>query len=52
VNIRELGAIYLGGTPLTSLQRAGLVQEHRPGSVWSLAAAFTWPRQPFCPDFF
>jgi predicted acetyltransferase len=52
VNIREVGTIYLGGTPLTSLQRAGLVQEHRPGSVWSLAAAFSWPRPPFCPDFF
>ena len=50
--IRELGAGYLGGTPLNVLHRAGLVDEHTPGSVAAMSAAFSWPIPPFCPDFF
>jgi predicted acetyltransferase len=49
---RELGASYLGGTSLNALHRAGLVEEHTPGLVAKMSAAFSWPTPPFCPDFF
>jgi predicted acetyltransferase len=52
LNVRELGAIYLGGTSLAVLNRAGLVRERTPGSVAATAAAFGWSVLPFCPDFF
>ncbi|MBA8796008.1 putative acetyltransferase [Friedmanniella endophytica] len=52
LDVRHLGAIYLGGTALTDLHRAGLVGEHSPGAVLALSAAFASPRAPFCPDFF
>jgi predicted acetyltransferase len=52
LSARELGAIYLGGTSLDWLDRAGLVEEHKHGTVSALAAAFSWPRPPFCVDFF
>ncbi len=48
----QLGAIYLGGTPLTDLHRAGLVTELTAGSVLATSAAFAAPRAPWCPDFF
>ena len=50
MDIRELGAGYLGGTSLNTLHRAGLVLEHTAGAVSQLAAAFSWPLLPFCPD--
>ena len=50
--VRELGAVYLGGTSLAHLHRAGLVQEDRPGAVTELAAAFIASPAPFCPDNF
>jgi predicted acetyltransferase len=49
---RELGAAYLGGPSLNTLHRAGLVEEHRSGSVAALARALAWPTRPFCPDTF
>jgi len=52
VNVRELGAIYLGGVSLTVLHRAGLVVERTPGSVAAVSTAFGADRLPFCPDFF
>lgn len=52
MDIRELGAAYLGGTSLNALHRAGLVTEHRTGTVAQLAATLTWPLLPFCPDEF
>jgi len=52
LSVRELGAIYLGGTALAPLHRAGLVSEHRTGAVLELAAAFSSAYAPFCPDFF
>ncbi len=48
----QLGAIYLGGTPLTDLQHAGLVPEFTAGAVLKTSAAFASPRAPWCPDFF
>ena len=48
----QLGAIYLGGTPLTDLHHAGLVREFTAGAVLRASAAFAAPRAPWCPDFF
>ncbi|HEU5483903.1 MAG TPA: sterol carrier protein domain-containing protein, partial [Microlunatus sp.] len=52
LGIRDLGAIYLGGVPLTALHRAGLVSERTPGAVAAMTMAFDWPQKPFCPDNF
>jgi predicted acetyltransferase len=52
LDVRDLGAIYLGGTPLTTLHRAGLIGEHTTGSVQAVSRAFSSPRAPFCPDDF
>ena len=52
LGIRELGSIYLGGIPLTSLHRAGLVTERTPGAVAAMTMAFDWPQRPYCPDGF
>jgi len=52
MDVRELSAIYLGGTPLQALARAGLVTERTKGAVAAAAAAFGWSQPPFCPDFF
>jgi predicted acetyltransferase len=52
MNVRELSAIYLGGTPLAALARAGLVTERTKGAAQAVAAAFAWTQPPFCPDFF
>ncbi|MFL6045747.1 MAG: GNAT family N-acetyltransferase [Propionibacteriaceae bacterium] len=52
MSVRELSAIYLGGTPLAALARAGLVTERTKGAVRAMAAAFAWSQPPFCPDGF
>jgi predicted acetyltransferase len=52
LTVRDLGAIYLGGTSLGSLHGAGLIQQRRAGAVAAIAAAFTAPRPPFCADNF
>jgi predicted acetyltransferase len=52
MNVRELSSIYLAGTPLTALGRAGLVIERTEGAVAAAALAFGWPQPPFCPDSF
>ena len=52
LDVRELGAAYLGGTQLGSLSTAGLITEHRPGSVARLSAAMTWSPSPWCPMIF
>lgn len=52
MNVRDLGAIYLGGTPLAALARAGLVTERTKGAAAATGAAFGWSQPPFCPDFF
>lgn len=46
LDIRELGAAYLGGTSLTELTAAGLVTELTPGSLPPAAVAFGWPVAP------
>ncbi|WP_375431285.1 GNAT family N-acetyltransferase [uncultured Friedmanniella sp.] len=52
LDVRDLATLYLGGTPATVLQRAGLVTEHTVGAVAQLSAAFAWNRLPFCLDYF
>lgn len=46
LDVRELGAAYLGGTSLTELAAAGLVTELRPGTLLPAAVAFGWPLAP------
>ncbi|MBE1874534.1 enhanced intracellular survival protein Eis [Myceligenerans pegani] len=46
LDVRELGAAYLGGTSLAALAAAGLVTEHTPGALATAAAAFGWPVAP------
>ena len=52
LDIRELGAAYLGGTRLGTLAAAGLATELRPGALVGLSAAMTWDPAPWCPQVF
>jgi predicted acetyltransferase len=52
LDIRELGAAYLGGTRLGTLAAAGLVRELRPGALIPLSSAMTWDPAPWCPQIF
>jgi predicted acetyltransferase len=52
LDVRDLGAAYLGGTRLGTLAAAGLVNELRPGTLGRLSAAFTWDPAPWCPRIF
>jgi predicted acetyltransferase len=52
LDVRELGAAYLGGTRLGTLAQAGLVRELRPGALTALSAAMTWDPAPWCPRIF
>jgi predicted acetyltransferase len=52
LDIREVGAAYLGGTRLGTLAAAGLVTELTPGSLTRLSAAMTWDPVPWCPQIF
>jgi predicted acetyltransferase len=47
-----LGAIYLGGTPLTALAAAGRARELRPGALLEATAAFRGAVVPWCPEIF
>jgi predicted acetyltransferase len=46
LDVRELGAAYLGGTTLLALAGAGLVVPHGPGTLAAASAAFSWPVAP------
>jgi predicted acetyltransferase len=48
LDVRELGAAYLGHPVLTAAARAGLAEEARPGAAHTVAAAFGWPVAPLC----
>jgi predicted acetyltransferase len=52
LDVREVGAAYLGGTRLGTLGAAGLVRELRPGTLGRLSAAMTWDPAPWCPQLF
>jgi predicted acetyltransferase len=46
LDVRCLGAAYLGGVTLRSLAAAGQVVEHTPGSLDAASAAFGWHTAP------
>lgn len=48
LDVRELGAAYLGAGTLSAASAAGLVEERTPGAVFALATAFGWPVAPVC----
>jgi predicted acetyltransferase len=48
LDVRDLGAAYLGGRSLAALARAGLVLEHRPGALLTASTAFGWHVAPLC----
>jgi predicted acetyltransferase len=48
----ELGAVYLGGTTLVELARAGRVHEQRQGSLAAASRAFRGDAAPWCPFVF
>jgi predicted acetyltransferase len=48
LDIRELGAAYLGGRGLRALADAGLVDERTSGAVDAATVAFMSPRAPLC----
>jgi predicted acetyltransferase len=52
VPVTELGAAYLGGTPLSALAAAGRVREVRPGALAAASAAFGWHRAPVAIEVF
>jgi predicted acetyltransferase len=52
MDIETLGAIYLGGTSLTSLAAAGRVSGGSADSVRDVSAAFGWDVQPWCLNTF
>jgi predicted acetyltransferase len=52
LDVRELGAAYLGGTRLGTLAAAGLVTERRGGAANRLSAALSWTPAPWCPQIF
>jgi predicted acetyltransferase len=52
LDVRELGAAYLGGTRLATLAAAGLASELRPGAVNALSTAMSWDPAPWCPRIF
>nr|MDT0659035.1 GNAT family N-acetyltransferase [Micromonospora sp. DSM 115978] len=45
-DVRDLGAVYLGGPSLAALATAGRVRELRPGAVATVSPAFGWRRAP------
>ena len=45
-DVADLGALYLGGTPLGRLADAGRVSELRPDALRGAGAAFGWHRDP------
>jgi predicted acetyltransferase len=52
LGVSELGAAYLGGTPLALLAAAGRVEERTTGAVAAATRAFRSERAPRCPETF
>ncbi|NLT55890.1 MAG: GNAT family N-acetyltransferase [Actinomycetales bacterium] len=52
LDVRELGAVYLGGQALHALAGAGLVEVGDEGALAGISTAFGWPRAPLCPAVF
>ncbi len=52
LDVRELGSVYLGGSRLAALARAGLVAEPRSGALTEASRAFGWDVAPWLPHGF
>jgi hypothetical protein len=52
LDVRELGAAYLGGVSLTTLVAARCVEERTPGAAARLDAALRVPLAPWSPELF
>ncbi len=52
LGVAELGAAYLGGTPLERLARAGRVRELSAGALTAASRGFGGDRAPWCPEIF
>ena len=48
LDVRELGAAYLGGRSFAAQLASGLVAELRPGAAAAATTAFSWPLAPMC----
>lgn len=48
---RELGAIYMGGTRLSTLAAAGRIEGHEK-ALHLADLMFSWPEEPWCPEVF
>lgn len=52
LDVRELGALYLGDESAVRLAALGSVTEERPGAAARTDALFRTSRRPWCPDIF
>ncbi|WP_020658267.1 GNAT family N-acetyltransferase [Amycolatopsis benzoatilytica] len=52
LDVSDLGSVYLGGTPVSTLVRAGRVQAHRDGAAEDADALFRGERAPHCLHWF
>ncbi|GAA2994565.1 GNAT family N-acetyltransferase [Actinokineospora diospyrosa] len=52
LDVRDLGAAYMGGTRLSTLAAAGLIAEHTTGAVAGLSHAMQAEREPACREVF
>jgi len=52
LDVRDLGAAFLGGFTVAELGRAGRVEELVPGAIHRADAAFRTDRAPWCPEIF
>jgi predicted acetyltransferase len=52
LDVADLGALYLGGTPLGALAAAGRVTELRAGALRAAGAAFSWHVPPTAIEIF
>ncbi|HEX3541265.1 MAG TPA: GNAT family N-acetyltransferase [Acidimicrobiales bacterium] len=48
LGLADLGALYLGGVPVSTLAAAGRVSEIQPGAVAAAERAFASPVAPYC----
>jgi predicted acetyltransferase len=51
ISVSDLASIYLGGTTLSTLGRAGRIEEHTRGSLKTLDRAFATERFPWTVEF-
>ncbi|MFJ9032074.1 GNAT family N-acetyltransferase [Streptomyces sp. NPDC102274] len=52
LDVRELGALYLGDESAVALAALGLLTEDRPGAAAVAETLFRTARRPWCPDVF